>query len=153
MAEHEERRRKHRLRPRDLGPGYQLERRSDRHRDCTNNTYEDRECDWNANATTIVFHSNQAGNDDIFTMTASGASRTQLTNYSTSEANPSWTPDGRIMFNTTRNYNNQNPEGNIELWIMNANGTGQTQITFTGTGVDNLFPDVRDRYTPYDWVG
>ena len=60
---------------------------------------------------------------DIYVMAADGSAFLNLTDNSSLDSDPAWSPDGRrIAFVSTRS-------GNADLWVMNADGTGLTQVT------------------------
>jgi Tol biopolymer transport system component len=65
---------------------------------------------------------------------ADGSDQTRLTNNSTSDTHPSWSPDGtKIAFTSTRDINE-------EIYVMNAaDGSDQTRLT-NNTDIDQ-FPD------------
>lgn len=71
----------------------------------------------------IVFTSDRDGNSQIYTMNADGSGQANLTNNSTQEIFPAWSPDGRkVAFTSSR-------DGNYEIYVMNADGTGQVRLT------------------------
>ncbi len=71
----------------------------------------------------VVFESTRDGNYEIYVMNADGTGQTRLTNNSTTDGNPTWSPDGtKIAFDSFR-------DGNFEIYVMNADGTGQTRVT------------------------
>ncbi len=71
----------------------------------------------------IVFVSNRDGNGEIYTMNYDGSSVKRLTNNSSEESNPDWSPDGsKVAFVSDRS-------GEYEIYVMNWDGSGQTQIT------------------------
>jgi dipeptidyl aminopeptidase/acylaminoacyl peptidase len=81
----------------------------------------------------ITFTSNRDGNNEIYIMDASGANQVRLTNTTTDETWPVFSPDGsKIAFNSYR------PGSNSAIYIMNSNGTGQVRLTNTTT--DNYGP-------------
>ena len=56
-------------------------------------------------------------------MNADGSGVTRLTNNTSSDAYPVFSPDGqKIAFTSTR-------DGNSEIYLMNADGTNQTRLT------------------------
>ncbi|HKV42798.1 MAG TPA: DPP IV N-terminal domain-containing protein, partial [Blastocatellia bacterium] len=57
---------------------------------------------------------------------------TQLTTGSGQNLGPAWTPDGRIVYESTAN--------GVDLWIMDADGKNQKQLT-SSAGL-NVFPSV-----------
>ena len=71
----------------------------------------------------IVFHSERAGNVEIYTMDSDGSNQTRLTFNEASDAYPVWSPDGQQMaFNSDR-------DGNDEIYVMDADGTNQRRLT------------------------
>ena len=60
---------------------------------------------------------------EIFVMAADGSGLMRLTNNTTTDEQPSWSPDGeRIAFSSR-------PDGNFEIYVMNADGSAQTRLT------------------------
>ena len=56
-------------------------------------------------------------------MNSDGSNQTRITNNSSSDYFPSWSPDGKkIVFYSTR-------DGNREIYIMNSDGSNQTNIS------------------------
>ena len=56
-------------------------------------------------------------------MNADGTNLTQLTNNTSRDIPPSWSPDGkRVAFVSDR-------DGNDEIYVMNADGTNVTRLT------------------------
>ncbi len=73
----------------------------------------------------IAFASMRDGNAEIYVMNADGTDQTRLTDNSTYDYGPTWSPDGRrIAFESKR-------DGNLEIYVMNADGSGQTNLTNT----------------------
>ena len=71
----------------------------------------------------IAFASERDGNWEIYAMNADGSGVVRLTNNSTTDRQPSWSPDGRrIAFSSYR-------DGNWEIYAMNADGSNQTRLT------------------------
>jgi Tol biopolymer transport system component len=71
----------------------------------------------------IAYVSDINGNAEIFTMHADGSNPTNLTNHSSHDVNPIWSPDGQhILFES-------NPTDFSQIYIMNADGSNLTQLT------------------------
>jgi Tol biopolymer transport system component len=74
----------------------------------------------------VVFASSRTGNGDIYTVSLSDGSVTQLTTGSAFDSEPDWSPSGdRIAFTSDR-------DGNLELYVMNRDGTNVTRLTTNG---------------------
>jgi ABC-type branched-subunit amino acid transport system substrate-binding protein len=72
---------------------------------------------------TIAFRSDRTGNNEIYVMKGDSSELINLTNSSSDDDVPAWSPDGtRIAFCTRR-------DSNAEIYFMNANGSGQTRLT------------------------
>jgi formylglycine-generating enzyme required for sulfatase activity len=77
---------------------------------------------WSFDGSEIVFHRDSGGNNvDIYVMNADGSHVRRLTNSPGIDTLPAWTPDGRIVFRSTRS-------GSWGIYIMNADGSDQQQI-------------------------
>ena len=106
---------------------------------------------WSADGTKVIFQRTTTGlpagevaGQDLWTVTANGATETNLTNTPNAyECCAESSPDGTKIAFTNSGDTDGNPmtdPDTNEIWVMNANGTGQTQLTF-GTGTDqNLQP-------------
>ncbi|MCB9454885.1 MAG: PKD domain-containing protein [Anaerolineaceae bacterium] len=71
----------------------------------------------------IVFTSTRDGGNDIYVMTADGATVNRLTSNSGANRQPAWSPDGsKIAFVSDR-------DGNNEIYVMNADGTNVVRLT------------------------
>jgi Tol biopolymer transport system component len=71
----------------------------------------------------IAFISDRDGNPEIFVIDADGGNQTQLTNNTSDDWEPAWSPDGRrIAFSSDR-------DGDKEIFVMDADGDNQTQLT------------------------
>jgi len=78
---------------------------------------------WSPNAATIAFVRTDEGNNDIFTMTATGANVTALTDDPSSDMQPCYSPDGsKIAFVSNR-------LGTNDIFIMDADGSAETAVT------------------------
>ena len=74
---------------------------------------------WKPDGSAILFHSNRAGDYDIWRISPTGTGLTQITNTNDSDGFPVFKPDStKIGF----------IRGN-EFWTMNPDGTTQTRIT------------------------
>jgi Tol biopolymer transport system component len=74
----------------------------------------------------IVFQAYSDGNWDIYTVNPSGGNEKKLTNFSSQELNPDWSPNGQsIVFSSTST-------GQQEIFTMDANGQTLKQITKDG---------------------
>ena len=71
----------------------------------------------------IAYVNDTNGNAEIYTMRADGSNPTNLTNHSSHDVNPIWSPDGEhILFES-------NPTDFSQIYIMNADGSNLTQLT------------------------
>jgi len=71
----------------------------------------------------IAFTSNRDGNAEIYVMNADGTNQKRLTNNSSGDGTPAFSPDGsKIAFTSSR-------DGNNEIYVMNTDGTKQTRLT------------------------
>jgi hypothetical protein len=73
----------------------------------------------------VVFVSRRDGNDQIYSERRDGELLARLTNNSSNDSSPVWSPDGtKIAFVSNR-------DGNLEIYVMNSDGTSQTRLTTT----------------------
>lgn len=103
----------------------------------------------------IVYHSDENGNWDIYTINTDGTGKTQLTTDTSDDRSAYFSPDGsKIVFVSDRT-------GNNDIWLMTADGSNKVQLT-TSTSDDitpSWSPDgskivfMSDRSRNYDvWV-
>jgi WD40-like Beta Propeller Repeat len=84
----------------------------------------DRDAAWSADGRRIAFMSERDGNPEIYVMEATpGSVPTRLTFDPAVDADPTFSPDGRLAFTSTR-------DGNPEIYVMADDGSGQTRLTF-----------------------
>lgn len=81
-------------------------------------------------STKIVYHSDENGNWDIYTINADGTGKTQLTTDTSGDRSAYFSPDGsKILFVSDRS-------GNSDIWVMDVDGSNKVQLT-TNASVDN----------------
>lgn len=71
----------------------------------------------------------------IYLMNANGTNTVRLTNEAGNDEEPSFGPNGKVVFSSTRDLN-------AEIYIMNADGTGQTRLT------NNISSDTEPSISP-----
>jgi len=89
----------------------------------------------NMAGTTIVFDQLNGSVGNIYTVSSSGGTPSNLTNSSSDEIMPQWSKDG-----TKIAYCSTNGGVTYNIFTMTSSGGSQTQITKPGAGVDNLGP-------------
>ena len=79
---------------------------------------------WSADDRYLVYTGGRNGQYDIYRIPVEGGEEVQLTNLSTLDDGPEYSPDGKyIYFNSART-------GTMQIWRMDADGKNQTQLTF-----------------------
>ncbi|MCU0641409.1 MAG: DUF5050 domain-containing protein [Candidatus Margulisbacteria bacterium] len=84
--------------------------------------YEGIKPTWSPDGKRIAFYKQTGKNYQIWLMDADGANQTQITNGEYNCIEPSWTPDGRLVFGS-------NQAGNYDIWSIKTDGTELTQLT------------------------
>ena len=79
---------------------------------------------WSADDNYLVYTGGRDGQYDIYAIPAEGGEEVQLTNLSTLDDGPEYSPEGKyIYFNSART-------GTMQIWRMDTDGKNQTQLTF-----------------------
>lgn len=94
----------------------------------------DNEPSWSPDGRRLVVRSGGfAGSFDLYTIAATGTSRTRLLATRANELDPSWSPDGRtIAFESNRS-------GGLQIWTLTLSNGRQRQLT---RGTASLMPDL-----------
>ena len=113
----------------DAGGGNQTSITPNSPTGCSPNCYQGHDDNpaWSPNGSKIAYvHGhiiNGGGSPDIWTVTPTGGSRTNLSNNaSIAFTHPAWSPEGDKIAAIGA------PLTDRDIWVMNANGTGQTDI-------------------------
>ncbi len=80
--------------------------------------------DMSPDGNTIVFATPHTGRGDIYSISADGTSRKQLTSCWNYEGEPHYAPKGDWIA-----YIREDEEGITHVWVMRADGSGQRQLT------------------------
>ncbi|HMQ02487.1 MAG TPA: DUF5050 domain-containing protein [Pyrinomonadaceae bacterium] len=75
----------------------------------------------------IAFTSADVHGFGVFIVNTNGTNRTRLTPNSSSNFDPSFSPDGQIAFESLR-------DGNFQIYLMNSDGSNQTRLTNNTAG-------------------
>lgn len=85
---------------------------------------------WSPDGQTIAFSRDEGGNVDIYTVSLDGTNLTRLTDTPGPDTLPTYTPDGNIIFRSTRS-------GAWGIWKMDRVGQGAVQLVANApVGVD-----------------
>lgn len=81
----------------------------------------------------IAFASNRDGCAQIYLMNTDGTGQTSLSNGSSNDESPKWSPDNsRVVFQSDRDFqsDSDNPIYGTDIYVMNGDGTSSTRLTF-----------------------
>jgi len=94
----------------------------------------------------IAFHSNRAGNNNIYVMNPDGSDQIRITPDTSNNQRADISPDGKqIVFASNR----AGGGSHFEIFVMNADGSDVRQLTFTPAANTNTWP----RWSPTgDWI-
>ena len=76
---------------------------------------------WSPDGRKLAFVSDREGNSEVYVMNADGSGQRSLTRNPAYDADPAWSPDGRIAFVSNR-------DGSYGVYVMNADGSGQRRL-------------------------
>jgi formylglycine-generating enzyme required for sulfatase activity len=76
---------------------------------------------WSSDGKQVAFHRDSGDNVDIYVITVKDGTIRRLTDAAGIDTLPTWTPDGRIVFRSTRS-------GSWGIYFMNADGSGEAEI-------------------------
>ena len=92
----------------------------------------------------IAFHSNSAGNTEVYVMDSDGSDQTRITFDPRVDQQPDISPDGRhIVFCSTR-ITDTNPEGDLEIFVMDADGSNVQEFAYGAPGPWNPLEPASD---------
>jgi Ca2+-binding RTX toxin-like protein len=102
----------------------------------TNNSARDFPGAFSPDGTRILFSSDRAGTDDVWSMKADGSDPKNVREKAgSSEDDPMFSPDGtHIVFRSSEGSTTTN------IWAMNANGTGAVNLTKNNSPIENELP-------------
>jgi TolB protein len=92
----------------------------------------------------VAFHSNREGNNNIYVMDPDGSLQIRLTTDASNNVRAEVSPDGQhIVFASNRS------SGHFEIFVMNSDGSDVRRLTVTGATVTNTWP----RWSPDgEWI-
>lgn len=100
---------------------------------------------WSPDGQNIVFQGNRYGNNDIFSIKATGSRPLRLTHHSTSDGAPVFDNQGNVLFTTRRNFIQVEREAEIHQVSANG-GTPFRRLNATGF---NPKPSPNGRFIAY----
>ena len=95
----------------------------------------------------IAFHSNRDGNNNIYVMNPDGSGQIRLTSEASNDQRADISPDGnQIAFASNRSGG---IASHFEIFVMNSDGGDVRQLSFTSTASTNTWP----RWSPNgEWI-
>lgn len=100
---------------------------------------------WSPDGQKIVFQGNRYGNNDIFSMKATGSRPMRLTHHSTSDGAPVFNGQGNVLFTTRRNF----IQVERETEIHQVPASGGTPFRLLNTTGFNPKPSPNGRFIAY----
>lgn len=89
----------------------------------SNDSAQDSDPAWSADAEKIAFYGLRDGDPEIFSMNADGTGQTQCTTNGAGDYSPTWSPDGsKIAFHSNR-------DSNDEIYVITSDCTTETRCT------------------------
>jgi Tol biopolymer transport system component len=79
---------------------------------------------WSQDGQRIAFVRDEAGNQDIYVISADARELTRLTDHPAVDTSPAWTPDNRLLFRSLRS-------GQWGIYVMDADGENQRLLLDT----------------------
>ena len=111
----------------------------DKPRWLTRGTSIDRQPIYSPDGRWAVFSSNRAGNLDIWEVSTQDGSVRRLTDDTSEDWDPAFTPAGKLLWSTNRS-------GHFEIWTAEADGSGAHQLSHDGVDAEN------PTCTPDGWI-
>ena len=94
----------------------------------------------------IAFHSNRAGNNNVYVMNPDGSDQIRVTPDANNNQRPEISPDGKLIVFAS---NRSDGGSHFEIFVMNTDGTDVLRLTTTSTAHTNTWP----RWSPNgDWI-
>ena len=82
----------------------------------------------------IVFVSNRDGNPEVYVMNSDGSSQTRLTNNSTEEIDPLWSPDCNMILFTSLEEVGIDDQTSLALYTMKSDGSDLKRLAVSARG-------------------
>jgi len=101
---------------------------------------------WSPDNFHIAFVKSNGTHNQIYTMTASGGSVTQLSDGTSEDTHPSWSGDGLTIFFIRLNV----ATGHHEVWKMSSTGTSVSQVFAVGGEIDYAAVNPQGNELVYD---
>jgi Tol biopolymer transport system component len=82
---------------------------------------------WSPDGEQVAFFSAASGNDEIWVVNADGTGLRRLTDHPGADFDPDWMPDGRIVFASDR-------DGDDNIWVLDPRDGAVAQLTHYDSG-------------------